>query len=99
MVITEYRPQLEPFFVNLRDDLGLPILYSQRIDSGDSRVFHGLNIPTGSINDYRNPGRLPLLKTVRHTEYDTIDKISLKGLQNDVAIGAVSTIRILASDD
>jgi len=66
---------------------------------GDSRVFHGLGIPTGSINDYRNPGRLSLLKTVRHTEYDTIDKISLKGLQNDVAIGAVSTMRILASDD
>ncbi len=99
MVTTDYWPQLEPFFGNLRDDLDLPIPYSQRMGPGDSRAFHGLGIPTGSINDYRNPGRLPLLKTVRHTEYDTIDKISLKGLQNDVAIGAVSTMRILASDD
>ena len=73
--------------------------YSQRMGSGDSRAFHELGIPTGSINDYRDMGRLPLLKTVRHTEYDTVDKISLKSLQDDVAIGAVSTMRILASDD
>jgi hypothetical protein len=99
MVTTDYWPQLEPFFGNLRNDLGLLMPYSQRLGPGDSRAFHGLGIPTGSINDYRDPGRLPLLKTVRHTEYDTIDKISLKSLQDDVAIGAVSTMRILASND
>jgi hypothetical protein len=40
-----------------------------------------------------------LLKTVRHTVYDTVDKISLRRLQDDVAIGAVSTTRILASSE
>ena len=66
---------------------------------GDSRAFHGLGIPTGSINDYRDPGRMSLLRTVRHTEYDTVDKINLKPLQDDVVIGAISTMRILASED
>jgi len=99
MVTTDYWTQMEPFFNRLRDDLNLPMPYSQRMGPGDSVAFHGLGIPTGSINDYREPGRLPLLKTVRHTEYDTIDKISLKSLQDDVAIGAISTMRILASDD
>ncbi len=99
MVTTDYWPQLEPFFSRLRTDLDLPLPYSQRMGPGDSRAFHGLGIPTGSINDYREPGRLPLLKTVRHTEYDTVDKISLQSLQDDVAIGALSTMRVLASDD
>lgn len=99
MVTTDYWPQLEPFYNRLRTDLDLPLPYSQRMGPGDSRAFHGLGIPTGSINDYREPGRLPLLKTVRHTEYDTVDKISLKSLQDDVAIGAISTMRILASGD
>ena len=99
MATTDYWPQLEPFYDSLRADLDLPLPYSQRMGPGDSRAFHGLGIPTGSINDYREPGRLPLLKTVRHTEYDTVDKISLKSLQDDVAIGAISTMRILISDD
>jgi Iap family predicted aminopeptidase len=99
MVTTDYWPQLEPFFSLLKADLGLPMPYSQRMGPGDSRAFHGLGIPTGSINDYREPGRLPLLKTVRHTEYDTVDKISLKSLQDDVAIGAISSMRVLASGD
>jgi len=99
MVTTDYWSQLEPFYNRLRADLDLPMPYSQRMGPGDSRAFHGLGISTGSINDYREPGRLPLLKTVRHTEYDTVDKISLKSLQDDVAIGAISAMRILASDD
>jgi aminopeptidase YwaD len=99
MVTTDYWPQLEPFYNRLKADLNLSMPYSQRMGPGDSRAFHGLGIPTGSINDYREPGRLSLLKTVRHTEYDTIDKISLKSLQDDVAIGAISAMRILASDD
>ena len=99
MATTDYWPQLESFYNQLRADLDLPLPYSQRMGPGDSRAFHGLGIPTGSINDYREPGRLALLKTVRHTEYDTVDKISLKGLQDDVAIGTLSTMRILASDD
>ena len=99
MVTTDYWPELEPFYNTLRDDLGLPMRYSQRMGPGDSRAFHALGIPTGSINDYRDPGRMPLLRTVRHTEYDTVDKISPRSLQDDVAIGAISTMRILASDD
>ncbi len=66
---------------------------------GDSRAFHEQGIPTGSIIDYRESGRLALLKTVRHTVYDTVDKVSIKGLQDDVAIGAVSTMRILAHEN
>jgi hypothetical protein len=66
---------------------------------GDSRAFHELGIPTGSIIDYRDPGRPALLKTVRHTVYDTVDNINPKSLQNDVVIGAVSTIRILAYEN
>jgi Iap family predicted aminopeptidase len=99
MVTTDYWPELKPFYDNLREDLGLPMHYSQRMGPGDSRAFHALGIPTGSINDYRDMGRMPLLRTVRHTEYDTVDKINPKSLQVDVAIGAVSTIRILASED
>lgn len=99
MVTTDYWPELEPFYNSLREDLELPMHYSQRMGPGDSRAFHALGIPTGSINDYRDPGRMALLKTVRHTEYDTVDKINLKHLQDDVAIGAVSTMRILAAED
>jgi hypothetical protein len=99
MVTVDHWPELEPFYARLRDDLGLPIPFDQRMGPGDSRAFHELGIPTGSIIDYREPGRLPLLKTVRHTVYDTVDKISLRHLQDDVAIGAVSTMRILSSED
>ncbi|MCW4050961.1 MAG: M28 family peptidase [Candidatus Bathyarchaeota archaeon] len=99
MVTVDYWPQLEPFYGKLRDDLGLQMPFDQRMGPGDSRAFHELGIPTGSIIDYREPGRLPLLKTVRHTVYDTVDKISLRRLQDDVAIGTVSTMRMLASKD
>ena len=99
MVTVDYWPQLEPFYGELRSDLGLELPFDQRMGPGDSRAFHELGVPTGSIIDYRDPGRLALLKTVRHTVYDTVDKISLKGLQDDVAIGAVSTMRILANED
>jgi len=99
MVTVDHWPELEPFYAELREDLGLPMPFDQRMGPGDSRAFHELGVPTGSILDYREPGRLPLLKTVRHTEYDTVDKISLRHLQDDIVIGAVSTVRILASED
>jgi len=99
MVTVDHWPQLIPFYARLREDMGLPMSLDQRMGPGDSRAFHELGIPTGSILDHREPGRLPLLKTVRHTVYDTVDKISLRHLQDDVAIGAVSTMRILASED
>jgi len=99
MVTVDHWSELEPFYARLREDIGLPMSFDQRMGPGDSRAFHELGIPTGSIVDYREPGRLPLLKTVRHTVYDTVDKISLRHLQNDVAIGAVSTMRILSSRD
>jgi len=99
MVTVDHWPELQPFYARLRDDLGLPMPFDQRMGPGDSRAFHELGIPTGSIIDYREPGRLALLKTVRHTVYDTMDKISLRHLQDDVAIGTVSTMRILSSED
>ena len=99
MVTVDHWPELQPFYARLREDLGLPMPFDQRMGPGDSRAFHELGIPTGSILDYRESGRLALLKTVRHTVYDTMDKISLRHLQDDVAIGAVSTMRILASED
>ena len=99
MVTVDYWPQLEPFYAGLRSDLGLPMPFDQRMGPGDSRAFHELGIPTGSIIDYREPGRLALLKTVRHTIYDTVDKVSPKSLQDDVVIGAISAMRILAHED
>jgi len=98
MVTVDHWPELEPFYAELRDDMGLPMPFDQRMGPGDSRAFHELGVPTGSIIDYREPGRLPLLKTVRHTVYDTVDKISIRHLQDDIAIGAVSTKRMLASE-
>lgn len=99
MVTVDYWPQLEPFYEELRFDLGLPLPFDQRMGPGDSRAFHELGIPTGSIIDYREPGRRALLKTVRHTFYDTVDKINPKSLQDDVVIGAVSAMRILSHED
>jgi Zn-dependent M28 family amino/carboxypeptidase len=98
MVTVDYWPQLEPFYDGLRLDLGLPLPFDQRMGPGDSRAFHELGIPTGSIIDYREPGIRALLKTVRHTVYDTVDKISPESLQDDVAIGAVSAMRVLAHE-
>jgi aminopeptidase YwaD len=99
MVTVDYWPRLKPFYDKLRYDLGLPLPFDQRMGPGDSRAFHELGIPTGSIIDYRDPGRPALLKTVRHTVYDTVDKINPRSLQDDVVIGAVSTMRILALEN
>jgi hypothetical protein len=99
MVTVDYWPQLETFYAKLKADLGLPMPFDQRMGPGDSRAFHELGIPTGSIIDYREPGRHALLKTVRHTIYDTVDKINPRSLQDDVVIGAVSAMRILAHDE
>ena len=99
MVTVDYWPQLVPFYAKLRNDLGLNMPFDQRMGPGDSRAFHELGIPTGSIIDYREPGRPALLKTVRHTIYDTVDKINPQSLQDDVVIGAVSAMRILAHDN
>jgi Iap family predicted aminopeptidase len=98
MVTIDYWTELEPFYKQLVNDLNLPVHVDQRMGPGDSRAFHELGIPTGSIIDYREPGRLPLLKTVRHTIYDTVDKINLKHLQDDIAIGTLSTKRILENN-
>lgn len=99
MVTVDHWPMLEPFYNELRQDLDLALPFDQRMGPGDSRAFHALGIPTGSIADYREKGRLPLLKTVRHTVYDTVDKIHLRHLQDDITIGAISTYRILAHKD
>jgi hypothetical protein len=99
MVTVDYWSQLEPFYAELRSDLGLELPFDQRMGPGDSRAFHELGIPTGSIIDYRELGRLELLKTVRHTVYDTVDKVNAKRLQDDVVIGAVSAMRILTHED
>ena len=46
--------------------------------------------PTGSIIDQRKLGMMELLKTYRHTEYYTLDKIDPRSLREAVVIGAIS---------
>jgi hypothetical protein len=99
MVTTDYWPQLEPFYVKLASDMNLRLPHEQRMGPGDSRAFFELGIPTGSICDYRLPGRLELLKTYRHTEYDTLDKIDARSLREAVAIGAVSGSRMANAEE
>ena len=99
MVTIDFWPRLKHFYNKLREDLGLELPFDQRMGPGDSRAFNEVGIPTGSILDYRETGRMQLLRTVRHTIYDTVDKISLRSLQDDIAIGAISTMRILSSKD
>jgi Zn-dependent M28 family amino/carboxypeptidase len=99
MVTTDYWPQLEPFYTKLAHDMNLGTPHEQRMGPGDSRAFFELGIPTGSICDFRLPGRLELLKTYRHTEYDTLDKIDPRSLREAVAIGAVSRFRMANADE
>ena len=94
MVTTDHWPELEPFFAKLAEDLNMRIPHAQRRGPGDSRAFFDLGIPTGSICDHRLPGRLELLRTYRHTEHDTLDKIDIRSLREAVAIGAISAMRM-----
>jgi len=79
--------------------MNLRIPHQQRMGPGDSRAFFELGIPTGSICDHRLPGRLELLRTYRHTEYDTLDKIDVRSLREAVAIGAVSGLRMVNAEE
>jgi hypothetical protein len=99
MVTVNNWPELEPFYHRLAEDMNMCIPVEQRPGPGDSRAFHALGIPTGSIIDYRAPGRISLLKTVRHTEYDTLDKIDLRSLREATAIGALSSFRMVNSEE
>jgi hypothetical protein len=94
MVTVDHWPSLKPFFEKLAADLNMRIPFDQRLGPGDSRAFFELGIPTGSICDHRLPGMLELLRTYRHTEYDTLDKIDARSLREAVAIGAVSGLRM-----
>ena len=42
---------------------------------------------------------MELLKTYRHTEYDTLDKIDPRSLREAVVIGAVSGYRMINEGD
>jgi len=95
MVTVDFWPELEPFYGRLSADLKAPIPFYQRRGPGDSRPFFEIGVPTGSINDERQPGMLELLKTWRHTVYDTLDKIDPRSLREAVAIGAVSGYRMM----
>ena len=99
MVTVNNWPELEPFYHRLAEDMNMCIPVEQRPGPGDSRAFHALGIPTGSIIDYRAPGRISLLKTVRHTEYDTLDKIDLRSLREATTIGALSSFRMVNSEE
>lgn len=98
MVTLSLWPELEPLFQRLAKDMAIQIPIEQRLGPGDSRAFFELGIPTGSIIDYRLPGRLELLRTYRHTEYDTFDKIHSRSMREVVAIGAVSGARMVNAD-
>jgi Zn-dependent M28 family amino/carboxypeptidase len=92
-------PELVPLYKKLAADLKMNIPVEQRSGPGDSRAFNELGIPNGSIIDYRAPGRLSLLKTWRHTMYDTLDKIDLRSMREAITIGAVSTLRMVNSEE
>jgi hypothetical protein len=77
LVTLAHWPELVPLYTKMAADLNMYIPVEQRNGPGDSRAFRELGIPNGSIIDYRGPGRLSLLKTCRHTKYDTLDKIDL----------------------
>jgi hypothetical protein len=98
MVTVDHWPELEPFYKRLSIDLELPIPFDQRRGPGDSRAFFDIGIPTGSIINERKPGMLELLKTYRHTAYDTLDKIEPRSLREVVAIGAVSGYRMMNAE-
>ncbi len=91
-------PELEPLYEKMAADLNMRIPVEQRSGPGDSRAFHALGIPNGGIIDYRAPGRLSLLKTCRHTMYDTLDKIDLRSLREAITIGAISSYRMANVD-
>jgi len=99
MVTLSLWPELEPFFHSLAEDLAMNVPIEQRLGPGDSRAFFELGIPTGSIIDHRRPGRLELLRTYRHTEYDTFDKIQSRSMREVVAIGAISGLRIVNAEN
>jgi len=99
MVTVDHWPELEPFYRRLSADLELPIPFDQRRGPGDSRAFFDIGIPTGSIIDERKQGMLELLKTYRHTVYDTLDKIEPRSLREVVAIGAVSGYRMINAEN
>ena len=80
-------------------DLNMYIPVEQRGGPGDSRAFHELGIPNGSTNDYRAPGRLSLLKTCRHTKYDTLDKIDQRSMREVTTIGAISGLRMVNAEE
>ncbi|UCH57455.1 MAG: M28 family peptidase [Candidatus Bathyarchaeota archaeon] len=98
MVTVDFWPELEPFYRRLAMDMNMEIPFEQRRGPGDSRPFFEIGIPTGSIIDYRKPGMLELLKTYRHTVYDTLDKIDPRSLRDAVAIGAVSGYRMMNAE-
>ncbi len=102
MASVDYWPQLEPFYEKIRDDLNIEMPIIQRNGPGDSRAFFKLGIPTGCIRDNRREaysGRLGILSTVRHTYYDTRDKIDSRSLREAVTIGAISGYRMANAED
>lgn len=102
MVSVDYWPQLEPFFEKIRDDINVEMPIIQRNGPGDSRVFFRLGIPTGCIRDNKREsysGRLGVLSTVRHTHYDTLDKIDIRSLREAITIGAISGYRMTNAED
>jgi len=92
-------PELVPLYTKMAADLNMCIPVEQRGGPGDSRAFHELGIPNGGIIDYREPGRLSLLKTCRHTKYDTLDKIDLRSMREATTIGAISGLRMVNAEE
>jgi hypothetical protein len=92
-------PELTPIYEKMAMDLNMHIPVEQRMGPGDSRAFHALGIPNGSTIDYREPGRLALLKTCRHTKYDTLDKIDIRSMREATTIGAISGLRMLNAEE
>jgi Iap family predicted aminopeptidase len=99
MVTVDFWPELEPFYQKLSNDLNMLLPFNQRRGPGDSRPFFEIGIPTGSIIDERKQGMLELLKTYRHTVYDTLDKIDHRSLKEAIAIGAISGLRMANLDE
>lgn len=97
MVTVDFWPELERFFKQIADDLKIDMPIEQRRGPGDSRVFFELGIPTGNIRDYAF--RQDILRSYRHTMFDTLDKIDMRSLRECIIIGVVSGVRMANAED
>jgi Zn-dependent M28 family amino/carboxypeptidase len=95
IVLNEW-PELEPLFVNWRDEMALEFKVAQSVHAfSDHFPFFMAGVPTGGIQSAEPPreGR-----GYGHTRYDTVDKVNLKGLREASALAARLALRIASEE-